>query len=263
MSRGRRILIVDDDLKAADELARELALHDIEVTRTLTIAEVVAIMMPRKVRFDAIIMEAALPDGDGCELCATLRRMGLHQPILMLSHAAGLEDVVRGLEAGANDYLAKPFRIASLMARLRAHGRSYQTNSYAMLAVGPLHFNPGKRLLFTADTPRPKRLTEKEAALFWALYRATEMPVDRTQLMREIWGDKLDVRSHAVDAMIYRLRQKIEPKPSRPALLLSSPEGYRLVDPSRPTVALAARGTKELRWPNIGGSRSPLSAASV
>src|SRR5216683_874245 len=147
MSRGRRILIVDDDLKAADELARELALHDIEVTRTLAIAEVVAIMMPRKVRFDAIIMEAA-----------------------------------------ANDYLAKPFRIASLMARLRAHGRSYQTNSYAMLAVGPLHFNPGKRLLFTADTPRPKRLTEKEAALFGALYRETEMPVDRTQLMREVWG---------------------------------------------------------------------------
>jgi DNA-binding response OmpR family regulator len=232
--RERRVLIVDDDLQAADALARELALHDIQVIRALTVAEVAAIVMSRKVCFDMIIMEATLPDGDGCELCARLRRMGLHQPILILSRAGAPEDIVRGLEAGANDYLAKPFRIASLMARLRAHGRSYQANSYAMLAVGPLQYNPGKRLVFTADAPRPKRLTEKEAALFWALYSATGMPVDRTQLMREVWGDKLDVRSHAVDAMIYRLRQKIEPKPSRPAFLLRLPEGYRLVDPSRP-----------------------------
>ncbi len=241
MTRGQHVLLVDDDAKSGGELAHELTRNGLHVTRVHTAAEAMAVATSHTKRFDVIILEAQLPDGDGCELCAKLRRSGLQLPILMLSAAAEAADVVRGLDAGADDYMTKPFRIAPLMARLRAHTRSYQTNSYAMLAVGPLNFNPGKRLLFDPVGNRPKRLTAKEAAIFAVLYRAREKPVDRTQLMRDVWGDKPDLQSHAVEAMIYRLRQKIEPRPSRPAFLLKVPEGYRLVDPSRTPAPSASR----------------------
>jgi DNA-binding response OmpR family regulator len=239
--RGQQILIVDSDSNASGDLAHELTRHGLQVTRVHTADETASLALSRSRSFDAIIMETQLPDGDGCELCAKLRRSGLQLPILMLSNATASNDIVRGLDAGADDYLTKPFRIASLLARLRAHTRSYQTNSYAMLSVGPLHFNPGKRLLFDPVASRPKRLTAKEAAIFGVLYRAREKPVDRLQLMRDVWGDQPDLQSHAVEAMIYRLRQKIEPRPSRPAFLLKVAEGYRLVDPSRAAVAPAPR----------------------
>ncbi len=252
MTRGQNILVVDDDLTIAGALADELTRNGMSVTQVSS-AEAAALALSRSRRFDAIIMEARLPDADGCEFCARLRRSGMHLPILMLSREVGVGDIVRGLEAGANDYLTKPYRIASLLARLRAHSRAYQTNSFAMLSVGPLHFNPGKRLLFDPVAGRPKRLTAKEAALFGVLYRAKEKPVDRNQLMRDVWGDQPDLQSHAVEAMIYRLRQKIEPRPSRPAFLLKVPEGYRLVDPSR---AAGAASTPPKNKPRLAPGAS-------
>ncbi len=253
MAVGKHLLIVDDD-PAASELERELVRHGARVTRVGGAAQAMELALARDQGYAAIILEAQLPDGDGWQLCAKLRRTGLQLPILMLTHATEQADIVRGLDAGADDYLAKPFRITTLLARLRAHIRSYQTNSEAMLVVGPLRFNPGKRLLFDPVTRRPKRLTAKEAAVFGVLYRAAEQPVNRVQLMQEIWGEAPDLQSHAVEAMIYRLRQKIEPKPNRPAFLLKVPEGYRLVDPSHVTVPSTGPRRRNTRQPVVAVS---------
>ncbi len=235
----QRILMVDADFTASAELAGDLARHGMQVTRAARADEAARLALARDANFDAIIMESKLPDGDGFALCALFRKSGLQLPIMMLSDATDIADITRGLDAGANDYLAKPYRIASLLARIRAHRRAYQTNSDAMLSIGPLTFNPGKRLLFDPMARRPKRLTAKEAAIFGVLYKAEGKAVDRTQLLHDIWGDNPDLQSHAVEAMVYRLRQKLEPNPSRPTFLLKVPAGYCLADPSRIAAATA------------------------
>lgn len=226
----QRILLVDSDPTASKNLASDLVSAGHEVTQAGSGSEAMNLALHQPIQFDAIILEMDLPDGAGDDLCVHLREAGVQLPILMLSHRSETADLIRGLEAGASDYLIKPYRIASLLARLRAHARAYERNSFALIAIGPVSFHPEKRTLHGPSERRPRQLTAKEAAIFQVLYRAKGKPVDRTQLMREVWGGQAEIESHAVEAMIYRLRQKLEAKPSRPTLLLKVPSGYCLND---------------------------------
>ena len=226
----QRLLLVDPDVAAGDLLAAALVGAGGLVTRAFTSVEAMDLLLVQKRRFDAIILEMDLPDFPGCNLCVQLRGSDVQVPIVMLSHLAETADIIRGLEAGANDYLVKPFRIASLLARLRAHTRSYERSRHAVLSLGPNSFHAGKRLWHDSSGTRPVRLTAKEAALFQVLYQTKGKPVDRLRLIRQILGEHASADSNAMEAMIFRLRQKIEPAPRRPQFLLKVPSGYCLTD---------------------------------
>ena len=229
MAGPRPILVVDDDEALRQTLAEQLA-HEGEFLPTAagTLAEAQARLQDEAARFDAIVLDVGLPDGDGRELCARLRREGVRVPILLLTGADGEQDVVRGLDSGANDYIAKPFRVSELMARLRAQLRVYDNSEDAIFVVGPYTFRPSAKLLLEAARNRKVRLTEKEAAILKYLYRAGGRPVARQILLNEVWGYNSAVTTHTLETHIYRLRQKIEPDPTQARLLLTEGGGYRL-----------------------------------
>jgi DNA-binding response OmpR family regulator len=172
-----------------------------------------------------------LPDMDGRELCRLLRRQGVRCPIVMLTAAAGDADTILGLEAGANDYVAKPFKFAVLLARVRAQLRQHEQSEDAVFSIGPYTFRPSAKLLFQNGDGRAQRkirLTEKETSILKFLYRAGGRVVSREVLLNEVWGYNAGVTTHTLETHVYRLRQKIEADPSHAQLLLTEPGGYRL-----------------------------------
>lgn len=229
MPGPRPILVVDDDEALRETLVEQLG-HDGEFApeQAGTAAEALARLTTEDSRFDAIILDIGLPDGDGRELCAKLRKQGLRMPILMLTGADQEQDIVRGLDSGANDYIAKPFRVSELTARLRAQLRVFDNSEDAVFTIGPYIFRPSAKLLFEGARNRKIRLTEKEAAILKYLYRAGGRPVGRQILLNEVWGYNSAVTTHTLETHIYRLRQKIEPEPSQARLLLTEGGGYRL-----------------------------------
>lgn len=179
-------------------------------------------------RYDALILDVSLPDGDGRDLCAQLRKQGQRMPIIMLTGSDDEADVVRGLDSGANDYIAKPFRLAELLARLRAQLRIFENSEDAVFTIGPYMFRPSAKLLEEVGRKRRIRLTEKEAAILKFLYRSGTRPVARQILLNEVWGYNAAVTTHTLETHIYRLRQKIEPDPGNARLLVTEAGGYRL-----------------------------------
>ena len=229
MTGERPILIVDDDQALRATLAEQLAVDgEFTASGAETAGEAEAKMTARESRYDAIILDVGLPDGDGRDLCARLRRSGIKVPIIMLTGSDEESDVVRGLDSGANDYIAKPFRMAELLARLRAQLRIFENSEDAVFTIGPYTFRPAAKLLQEPARNRRIRLTEKEAAILKFLYRAGTRPVARQVLLNEVWGYNAAVTTHTLETHIYRLRQKIEPDPSNARLLVTEGGGYRL-----------------------------------
>jgi DNA-binding response OmpR family regulator len=247
MSGQKHILIVDDDRALRSTLAAALETDGaFAVTQVDNAAEAVARAQTRALRFDAVILDLALPDADGCELCARMRRGGLRMPIIMLTGRTSEQDVVRGLDAGANDYVGKPFRLAELRARLRAQIRAHETSEDAVLMIGPYHFRPGERTLHDPVDNRRIRLTDKETAVLKFLYRTGAKPVARQTLLREVWGYAKGASTHTVETHIYRLRRKIEPDPGSAQILVNEEGGYRLAQ-NRPNRGLSAPWRPRIR----------------
>jgi DNA-binding response OmpR family regulator len=239
MPANRFILIVEDDQDLAPTLAEHLIdAGGFSVVTAKTLEEADSAFDTRDARFDAIILDIGLPDGDGRDYCARLRRQGHQMPVIMLTGADGEEDVVRGLDSGANDYIAKPFRSNELLARLRAQLRTFESSEEAVLSVGPYTFRPARKLLQDVARNRRIRLTDKEAAILKFLYRSEARPVDRQILLHEVWGYNPAVTTHTLETHIYRLRQKIEANPANPSLLVTEHGGYRL-NPESETAAAA------------------------
>jgi len=229
MTAERPILIVDDDDTLRETLAEQLGLDgEFSTVEAGTIADAEACLASPQGRFDAIILDIRLPDGDGRDLCVRLRRQGVKVPILMLTGSDEEADVVRGLDSGANDYIAKPFRLNELLARLRAQLRIFENSEDAVFVIGPYTFRPSAKLLQDEAKNRRIRLTEKEAAILKFLYRAGIKPVARQVLLNEVWGYNAGVTTHTLETHIYRLRQKIEPDPANARLLVTEGGGYRL-----------------------------------
>jgi len=240
MSYARHILLVDDDraLRSTLSLALETS-AGFRVTVAENADAAMTTALSRTERFDAIVIDLAEP-GDGATLCAQLRRKGVRIPVLLLTSACAEEDVVRGLDAGANDYVAKPFRLAELIARLRAQMRAFETSEDAVLVVGPYHFRPGSRMLTDPMDNRRVRLTEKEAAVLKYLYRSAGVPVGRQQLLRDVWGYASGASTHTVETHIYRLRRKIEPDAGAARILVNIDGGYRLAFDRTPAVEMSS-----------------------
>ena len=239
MPNRRPILIIEDD-----ETLRTMLAEYLEETREFVVTTAADLEQADKVladddrHFDALILDIRLPDGDGRDYCARLRHQGHSMPILMLTGAIEETDIVRGLDAGACDYIAKPFRSSELLARLHAQLRNFDRSEEVVFPVGPYTFRPAKKLLHDVAKNRRIRLTDKETAVLKYLYRS-EAAVNRQILMHEVWGYNATVTTHTLETHIYRLRQKIEVDPANPALLVTEGGGYRL----RPEAPAAAE-----RW---------------
>ena len=164
MSEGRKILVVDDDTALRQSLAEQLQLHgEFAVIEADTAQK--ALDFTKTQVFDTILLDVGLPDMDGRELCRLLRRNGVRSPVLMLTAADSDSDQILGLDAGANDYIAKPFRLSVLLARLRAQLRQHEASEDAVLKVGPYTFRPGMKMLVETNGRKKVRLTEKETAI--------------------------------------------------------------------------------------------------
>ncbi len=228
MSNGKRILIVDDDPALLEMLSEQLQLHEEFLTSGAATAGE-ALEQAKEDYFDVILLDVGLPDMDGREVCRLMRRNGVSSPIIMLTGADTDADTILGLDAGANDYITKPFRLGVLLARLRAHIRQHERSDDAVFTIGPYTFQPSNKLLVNNEDDKKVRLTDKETAILKYLYRAGDKVVSRDVLLDEVWGYNASVTTHTLETHVYRLRQKIEGDPSNAKILITEPGGYRLV----------------------------------
>ncbi|WP_025311137.1 response regulator transcription factor [Roseicyclus elongatus] len=227
MATLRKILLVDDDDDLREALSEQLVMtEDFDVFEADSGSS--AMEKAREGIYDLVILDVGLPDTDGRELCRLMRKQGVKCPILMLTGHDSDADTILGLDAGANDYVTKPFRFPVLLARIRAQLRQHEQSEDAVFQLGPYTFKPAMKLLETEDN-RKVRLTEKETNILKFLYRAQSGVVARDVLLHEVWGYNAGVTTHTLETHIYRLRQKIEPDPSNARLLVTESGGYRLV----------------------------------
>ncbi|MHC5655532.1 response regulator transcription factor [Stappia sp.] len=224
---ARKILIVDDDNDLRDALVEQLSLYDEFETQEAATASA-GIQAAEAGHVDLLLMDVGLPDIDGREAVKLLRKKGFKAPVIMLTGHDTDSDTILGLEAGANDYVAKPFKFAVLLARIRAHLRSHEQSEDAVFTIGRFSFRPAQKLM-TDEKGGKIRLTEKETSILKFLYRAGEKPVTRDVLLTKVWGYNSGVTTHTLETHIYRLRQKVERDPSNAELLLTEAGGYKLV----------------------------------
>ena len=225
---GRKVLLVDDDTVLCQSLSEQLRLHE-EFFTVEAVNGGQALELAKGEYFDAILLDVGLPDIDGREVCRLMRRNGVKSPIIMLTAAESDADTILGLDAGANDYITKPFRLGVLLARLRAQLRQHEQSEDAVFTIGPYTFRPSAKLLVHGETKKKVRLTEKETAILKYLYRSGNAVVGRDTLLGEVWGYNAGVTTHTLETHVYRLRQKIETDPSNATILVTEPGGYRLV----------------------------------
>jgi len=227
MATTRRILIVDDDVDMREALVEQLALHD-EFEAVAAENATKGVQIAKAGHVDLVIMDVGLPDVDGREAVRMLRKNGFKAPIIMLTGHDTDSDTILGLEAGANDYVSKPFRFAVLLARIRAQLRQHEASEDAVFSIGPYTFRPSSKLLINPKGNKV-RLTEKETAILRYLYRAGQRPVSREVLLQEVWGYNSGVTTHTLETHIYRLRQKVERDASTPSILVTEGGGYKLI----------------------------------
>ena len=226
MTPRKSLLIIDDDDDLRGEVAEQLELQGEFTVAQAALGET-GLTQAQAVRPDLILLDLDLPDIDGREVCRRLRDAGVAAPVLMLTASADEANTIAGLEAGANDYIAKPYRMGELIARIRAHLRHHEQSEAATFRLGPYEFRPAAKLLVD-DAGKKIRLTEKETNILKYLYRAVPRAVAREELLAEVWGYNAGVTTHTLETHVYRLRQKIEPDPANARLLLTEAGGYRL-----------------------------------
>jgi DNA-binding response OmpR family regulator len=223
---GKTLLLVDDDDELREALAEQFRLHEnfkvIEAPNATT-----GLKLATEERVDLILLDVDMPDMDGRDACRLMRKQGVRAPVMMLTAQDSDADSILGLDSGANDYVTKPFKFSVLLARVRAHLRSFESSEDATFQLGPYEFHPAMKLLVTGDG-RKLRLTEKETNILKYLQRADGRPVPRDELLSEVWGYNAAVTTHTLETHVYRLRQKIEPDPAEARILITEPGGYRL-----------------------------------
>jgi len=227
MTAGKKVLLVDDDEALRRSLSEQLRLHE-EFATAEADCGAAALEAAKRGHFDIILLDVGLPDMDGREVCRLMRRGGVRSPIIMLTGHDTDADQILGLDAGANDFVTKPFRLNVLLARLRAQLRQHEQSEDAVFAIGPYTFQPANKLLLDG-AGKKIRLTEKETSILKYLYRAGARVVGRETLLVEVWGYNAGVTTHTLETHVYRLRQKIEPDPQNARILVTEPGGYKLI----------------------------------
>ena len=201
-----RVLIVEDDRELAGLLQDSLRAHRIDPTTAAAFAE--GLERALAAAFDVVILDVRLPGGTGFELCAELRRRGVTTPVLMLTALDAVDDRVRGLDAGADDYLTKPFAVRELLARLTALARRRPALAPARHRIADLEVDLARR-----DVRRGGRalaLTAKEFALLELFVRHQGQVLDRATITAHVWDDNHDPFANVLDVLVRRLRRKID-----------------------------------------------------
>jgi len=223
----RRILVVDDDADLRQTLVEQLRDQPgFDVLEAGSAND--ALKAVREHNVALTILDVGLPDMDGREAVRLMRQEGYRSPVLMLTGHDTDADEIRGLEAGANDYLTKPFRFPVLVARIQAALRQHDQSEDVVFTIGPYSFQPAAKTLENTDGSKV-RLTDKETSILKYLYRQGPRTITRDVLLKEVWGYNNRVTTHTLETHIYRLRQKIERDPSNARLLVTEDGGYRLV----------------------------------
>jgi DNA-binding response OmpR family regulator len=227
MNNLKKILMVDDDIDLREALADQLVLtEEFDVFEATTGSE--GLEKTKDAFYDLVILDVGLDDMDGRELCRLMRKQGVKCPVIMLTGQTSDADTILGLDAGANDYVAKPFKFPVLLARIRSQLRQHEQSEDAVFNIGPYTFKPAAKVLLD-EAEKKIRLTEKETNILKFLYRANDGVVARETLLHEVWGYNAGVTTHTLETHIYRLRQKIEPEPSNARILVTESGGYRLL----------------------------------
>ena len=219
-----RILVVEDELKMASLLHRGLVEegHAVDLARTGDDA----VWMAEAAEYDAIVLDLMLPGIDGFEVCRRVRDNGVWAPVLMLTARDAVEDRVAGLDAGADDYLAKPFAFVELLARLRALVRRGAAERPALLEVDDLRLDPAMHKAWRGDVE--VHLSAKEFALLETFMRRPGQVLSRYQLLEHAWDYAYENRSNVVDVYVRYLRGKIDRPFGRDSLETVRGVGYRL-----------------------------------
>ena len=219
-----RILVVEDEPKMADAIRRVLAAE----RNAVDVAEdgVAALALAGDRDHDVIVLDRGLPDLDGLEVLRLLRARGISTPVLMLTALGSVEHRVAGLDAGADDYLPKPFAFAELLARLRALARRPPDLGTERLAAGDIVLDAVRRRVVVGA--RAEDLSAREYALLGYLIRQDGCVVTRQQILDAVWGAEPDVYSNVVDLYIHYLRRKLETLGRRGALRTVRGVGYAL-----------------------------------
>ena len=228
MTGAKKALIVDGDRDLQEMLKEQFEVNGEFLTDSVNSGRA-AIDKTLEQYYDIILVEAGLPDIDGRAVCKVMRKNGIKSPIVMLSKTDTDEETILALDAGANDYVAKPFRINVLMARLRARIRETEQSEHAVFQIGHYSFRPLDKSMQDNRNEQKIRLTEKETAIVKFLYLASDGVVSRDTLLGEVWGYNVGVTTHTLETHVYRLRQKIEEDPSNATILVTETTGYRII----------------------------------
>jgi two-component system, OmpR family, response regulator len=219
-----RVLVVEDETKMASLLRRALEREGYAVDVAGTGED--ALWLGTENDYDAVVLDVMLPPPDGFEVCRKLRARGRWAPVLLLTARDAVEDRVAGLDAGADDYLAKPFSFAELYARLRALTRRGARERPATLTVGDLVLDPAAHLV--CRDGRPVDLSPKEFALLELFMRHPGEVLTRTQMLEHVWDFAYDGRSNVVDVYVRYLREKVDRPFGRESIETVRGVGYRL-----------------------------------
>ena len=222
-----RVLVVDDEPQILRALRASLrgAGFEVETAETAEAALTALAVNPP----DAVILDLVLPDGRGTDVCRELRTWS-RVPVIVLSVVGEEEEKVAALDAGADDYVTKPFGIDELLARLRAALRRGEPSGDPIVEVGDLRVDLEKHAVTIAG--RALQLTPHEFALLRALARNPGKLLTHATLLREVWGRGYAEESHYLHVYVSQLRRKLEPDPARPRYIVTEPgAGYRLVEP--------------------------------
>ncbi len=221
-----RVLVVEDDPEVRDFLLR--AIREAAWAPDGVSDGQAALAALAQGTYDLVVLDLGLPDLDGFHVCRALRATGDKTPVLMLTARNAVNDRVKGLDAGADDYLAKPFAVSELLARLRALARRPAVAFEPILRLADLELDSATRQAHRAATPVV--LTSREVALLEYLLRNARRVVSRSQILDHVWDDNFDPVGNAVDVLVGRLRRKID-RPGLQSLLHTvRGAGYTLTD---------------------------------
>jgi len=219
-----RILIVEDDQRLARQLKKGLEEQGHMVN--LAFDGLDGLETARAGTFDVLVLDVMLPHLDGFGIVRRLRSSGSKSPILMLTARDSAEDIVTGLDAGADDYLTKPFALKVLLARLRALSRRKEVEPSTHLQIGDLMLDPAEHTVKRGGSAIS--LTRTEFVLLETLMRNSGRVVTRDRLIEAVWGNEREVESNTLDVYVRQLRSKVEPSSSRKFIQTIRGVGYAM-----------------------------------
>ena len=222
-----RILLVDDDDYLRSVLSSQMRNKGViafaEAARASEAFDQIETFKP-----DLILLDMELPDGNGSDICQRLRANGFQKPIIMLTGQMDEENIVKGLNKGASDYIAKPMRFSELFSLICAQLRQYKASADVRYVTQKFEFQPKKKTLTCLDTHRAIFLTEKETLMLKKLFQIWPETISKEGLLSEVWGYQNMLATHTLETHIYRLRKKIARFTEAP-IVETTQGGYRLV----------------------------------